>query len=412
MNPQLHDEFIALCALFFAGELSDEEWALLQVHLAYCDPCRKTFEEFQQIHQAAVPAMAASAAAESGHETAASRFSLENAEKRLMKELDAAPGSRKAPPSNRTRWAIAASLIGVIALSAAWLSLSHVTHTKPAPYLEASIASHPKATPVPAKAKIAVHAEKALPQPAVADATEIRLRNQLRTADERYKQLNVTAKDMQQQLAALQAEVQTTSSERDALRQQLAQAQSEVRTLQVKANAIHSTAQDQKLRLADLQSTVDVLNSSLQQKNRTLALDQQFLKHDRQIRNLIAARHLYIADIYNVKENGATAKPFGRIFYTKDESLVFYAYDLDKQVRRNKLVSYQVWGSGSNQPEVSLGLFSRDGKQKCWILHFDNQRTLARLNKVFVTVEPPGGSSKPTGKQILMAYLRIQPNHP
>ena len=113
-----------------------------------------------------------------------------------------------------------------------------------------------------------------------------------------------------------------------------------------------------------------------------------------------------------MKENGATAKPFGRIFYTKDESLVFYAYDLDKQVRRNKLVSYQVWGSGSNQPEVSLGLFSRDGKQKCWILHFDNQRTLARLNKVFVTVEPPGGSSKPTGKQILMAYLRIQPNHP
>ena len=87
MNPQLHDEFIALCALFFAGELSDEEWALLQVHLAYCEPCRKTFEEYQQIDQVAVPAMAASAAAESGRETANARFSLENAEKRLMKDL-------------------------------------------------------------------------------------------------------------------------------------------------------------------------------------------------------------------------------------------------------------------------------------------------------------------------------------
>jgi hypothetical protein len=31
---------------------------------------------------------------------------------------------------------------------------------------------------------------------------------------------------------------------------------------------------------------------------------------------------------------------------------------------------------------------------------------------VFVTVEPPGGSSRPTGKQLLRAYLQIPPNHP
>jgi anti-sigma-K factor RskA len=143
-----------------------------------------------------------------------------------------------------------------------------------------------------------------------------------------------------------------------------------------------------------------------------LTLDEQFLDHDREIRNLIAARHLYIADIYDVKDDGETAKPFGRIFYTKDTSLVFYGYDLDKQTRRNKLVSFQVWGSGDDQPDVSLGLFSLDGKQKCWILHFNDSKTLARVNKVFVTVEPPGGSNRPTGKQILMAYLRIHPNHP
>jgi hypothetical protein len=29
-----------------------------------------------------------------------------------------------------------------------------------------------------------------------------------------------------------------------------------------------------------------------------------------------------------------------------------------------------------------------------------------------VTVEPPGGSNSPTGKQLLRAYLQIQPNHP
>ncbi len=122
MNPQLHDEFIALCALFFAGELSDEEWALLQVHLAYCAPCRKTFEECQQIHQVTIPAIAACSAIKSSHESTDSRFSLRSAEKRLMNELDDAPESGKIEPSNKIKWAVVASLIGVAVLSATWLS--------------------------------------------------------------------------------------------------------------------------------------------------------------------------------------------------------------------------------------------------------------------------------------------------
>lgn len=35
--------------------------------------------------------------------------------------------------------------------------------------------------------------------------------------------------------------------------------------------------------------------------------------------------------MYDVAKNGATRKPFGRIFYTKDKSLIFYGYDLDQQ---------------------------------------------------------------------------------
>jgi anti-sigma-K factor RskA len=60
---------------------------------------------------------------------------------------------------------------------------------------------------------------------------------------------------------------------------------------------------------------------------------------------------------------------------------------------------------------VSLGLFYQDGSQR-WVLRFNDTKTLARLNKVFVTAEPQGGSTEPTGKQILMAYLQVQPNHP
>jgi hypothetical protein len=49
VRPQLHDEFVALCALFPSGELSEEEWALLQVHLAYCDSCLATFRNHQHL---------------------------------------------------------------------------------------------------------------------------------------------------------------------------------------------------------------------------------------------------------------------------------------------------------------------------------------------------------------------------
>ena len=55
------------------------------------------------------------------------------------------------------------------------------------------------------------------------------------------------------------------------------------------------------------------------------------LAHDRDIRDLMGARDLYIAEVYDVAKTGDTEKPFGRVFYTKGKSLIFYAYDLDQK---------------------------------------------------------------------------------
>jgi hypothetical protein len=44
MTRQLHAELARLSGLFYTGALSDEEWALLQVHLSYCDSCLRKFE--------------------------------------------------------------------------------------------------------------------------------------------------------------------------------------------------------------------------------------------------------------------------------------------------------------------------------------------------------------------------------
>jgi hypothetical protein len=37
---------------------------------------------------------------------------------------------------------------------------------------------------------------------------------------------------------------------------------------------------------------------------------------------------------------------------------------------------------------------------------------LAQIDAVFVTVEPNGGSHRPSGKSLLFADLHIDPNHP
>jgi len=46
------------------------------------------------------------------------------------------------------------------------------------------------------------------------------------------------------------------------------------------------------------------------------------------------------------------------------------------------------------------------------VLKFDNPKELDEIDAVFVTVEPKGGSHKPSGKSLLFAYLKMNPNHP
>jgi hypothetical protein len=44
------------------------------------------------------------------------------------------------------------------------------------------------------------------------------------------------------------------------------------------------------------------------------------------------------------------------------------------------------------------------------VLRFEDPQILAEIDSVFVTVEPPGGSVRPTGRQFLYAYLNANPS--
>jgi len=129
----------------------------------------------------------------------------------------------------------------------------------------------------------------------------------------------------------------------------------------------------------------------------------------------MGARDLYIAEVYDVERTGETKKPYGRVFYTKGKSLIFYAYDLDQQAGAKSASSFQAWGrrGPDRQQALNLGVFYADSTStKRWVLRFDDPKALEQIDAVFVTVEPNGGSHKPSPKSLLFAYLRLDPNHP
>lgn len=94
----------------------------------------------------------------------------------------------------------------------------------------------------------------------------------------------------------------------------------------------------------------------------------QYLGWDRDIRELIGARQLHIADIVAV----------------------------DQQAGLRSTSSFQAWsrkGLEKAQP-VSLGIFSVDSEtNRCGALKVDKE--LAHINSVFVPVEPKGRSENP-----------------
>jgi len=168
-------------------------------------------------------------------------------------------------------------------------------------------------------------------------------------------------------------------------------------------------------KVGDLTQLVRDRRLELEQKEDQVAKGRDLLEHDRDIRELIGARDLYIAEIHDVSGNGETTKTYGRIFYTRGKRLVFYAYDLDTQHGVQEASTFQAWGRrGPNkQQALNLGVFYEDNaSKKRWVLRADNPKSLEDIDAVFVTIEPNGGSQHPSGKQLLFAYLRFSPNHP
>lgn len=159
---------------------------------------------------------------------------------------------------------------------------------------------------------------------------------------------------------------------------------------------------------------VEALRSSLEENDKQIARDQDLLEHDRDIRNLIGARNVYMAEIYGVAKSGDTQKPFGRASSTKDKSPVLYGYDLDQQHRAKQNNSLQPWGRGVDQQHsISLGLlYLDDANQKRWVLKFNNAKQYRKQVPYSLPSSPREAAQSPVASRCCSPPSASIQNHP
>ena len=434
-----HDEFLELCAVSTSGQLSEGDQNRLKEHLAVCLACREALREYESIVNDTIPAIGAE---QSSHIDPGPGFSQSKAEKAFFDRLAKEDGQRTrgtekkngvpsafrrvlpiAPESTwRHVWMLYAAgilLFVTLCLSAYWVGVRHGTDVaKSTPRrpqaTQAQVATENPASLEEQLSDAAHERELARAQVAQRDKALADLRRQLKQQSAEISRMKETQDKLQATVQSDQAGKQDLAQQRAELGQKLEQAQAESQALQQQVNSFTQLSTSETTQAKVLNAKVDDLTRLLEDREKALNQQDELLAHDRDIRELMGARHLYIAEVYDTDEKGATRKPYGRVFYTKEKSLIFYAYDLDQQdTKRGQ--TFQAWGRRGPdwKQAVNLGVFYEDNaSKKRWVLKSEDPKTLAQIDAVFVTVEPHGGSDKPSGKPLLFAYLRVNPNHP
>jgi hypothetical protein len=234
------------------------------------------------------------------------------------------------------------------------------------------------------------------------------------TAEARSKTLEDQLAKVASELEALRAQSQEASFSREQLEKKLKEAEQLANAAKDDLQEVRQARSKDGLTIAAQDLEIQKMSERLAEQAEMLEQEKLLLEASRDVRDLMGARNFHIADVYDVDSKGKDQRAFGRIFYTEGKStLIFYAFDLNDRNSARRNASFQVWGKrGPAQRQThSLGLFQIDDqKQNRWVLRFEDPQILAEIDSVFVTVEPPGGSAKPTGRQFLYAYLNANPN--
>ena len=433
-----HEEFRELCAISVSEELTDDERKKLDEHLKSCPSCRTVFSEYQATAATIIPQLA-SEFAPSVRSTESS-WSEAKSEAAFFERLKTQEREELSPRPFRSASAVARRPAGYVPPPARWKEFGMLYAAGILLFLALTIASYRLGTQHGARtaaesmansndtARILPYNEhdRLAAELAERDKTISGLKQEIalkgsRVREERAHPAGSGSSGGDKMLSRNERSISPDTRIAE-LEKQLAETQrtrsdeaARAVVLEAKAGELAEQLRDRDETLGRQRTSLADSDHLIQERDKTIADQQDLLAHDRDIRELMGSRNLYIAEVYDVAKTGQTSKPFGRVFYTKGKSLIFYAYDLDQQPSVKTASSFQVWGrEGANQGRaVSLGVFFEDSvANKRWVLKSEDTKRLEQIDAVFVTVEPNGGSQKPSGKPLLFASLKTAPNHP
>jgi myosin heavy subunit len=398
---------LELAAVSRADSLTAAERGQLHEHLRVCAACREAAEAYEVLCNTGRELLQTTSETETDPV-----WDHERQKQRLLASFQA----QSAEEENDDSWNLARNLAGLAAAAAIVCTFAFIGYQfvrRQAPGATTTVDLHAL---LRSKARLQSDLAQNQERLRASEATIESLTSELAHIKASRAQLKSRLASLKSQVERKDVTIEADVQEKQALSSQLAQSDAKLRGLeQEMANVGDERARD-VARVAAAEQRMQQVAAEFQEKDRTLAQQRQFLESDRDIRDLMGARQLLIADVVDVDRNGNSRSPFGRIFYTKGKSLIFYGFDLDQQAGIRTASVYQAWGhsdAGGQRP-VSLGIFYLDNEaNRRWILKADDPAVLAEIDAVFVTVEPRGASKHPTSKPFLYTYLKKSlPNHP
>ncbi|MGA7632835.1 MAG: zf-HC2 domain-containing protein, partial [Terriglobales bacterium] len=325
-----HDEFLELCAVSTSGQLSEEEQNSLQEHLAVCPACREALREYESVVNDAIPALGAeqSSRIDPGPSWSQSRAEKAFFERLAKEEGHQSGGAEKrngvpvpfrrvlpiAPESTwRHVWMLYAAgilLFITLCLSAYWVGVRHgtdvATPMPPVPAFQTPSTNESAANLEEQLSDAAHECEIARSQIAKRDKALADLRRQLEKQSAEISRLKEAQDRLQADLQSDQAGKQDLVQQRNELGQKLEAAQGESQTLQQQVASLTQQSTGETTQAKALGAKVNDLTRLLQDRETALNQQDELLAHDRDIRELMGARNLYIAEVYDTDEKGST----------------------------------------------------------------------------------------------------------
>ncbi len=425
-----HEHFEELCAAASIGQATAEELAQLGQHTSECDACRQAYFDYLNVasQEFAAPRRAPSLSASDLEESLNSElftrrffdrakregivFSSEvDKNTKVTASLSALPYRRLFRP----RWAVAVAA-GVILAAVGSASYFHWSRR-----LDERLAASPAIPNSHVSGPLTTTALDGRIQELTAANSDLRLQiarlnAELHNKDDELVRGKTNLKATSQDRRNIALDRDALQAKLDSALRELTRTEALTATAQQEASTQKDYAKDIEAKSIDDQVKLRDLEDALSEKSALLDQDRQLLRASHHVTDLMAARNLHIVDVVDTDPGGKSRPAFGRIFFTEDKSLIFYAYDLNEQKMQKANYQYQIWAKkeGPNQRPLRLGIFYSDDKtQRRWMFRCDDPKILREIDSVFVTFERSDSDpSHPEGPSLMYAYLRGQPNHP